>query len=433
MLLAPIIIYLPAFYAEHLGTNLSALGVIFFIGRLWDGLADPVVGRLSDRYGSRFGRRKPWIVLATPFLLATTYFLCRPPRGATVSYLLITIILFYVCYTVVRIPYISWGAELSSDYRERNRISGWREIGSMTGIMISIGAPYFWLRGTQSSMDHIMEVFTAAVFVLLPPAAILVALFVPDRLPMEAQVSELRQETRAILRNTLFRRIIAAQSCLYLGTYIYNACLVFIVEQQMQLKGSFLSLLLIEYTSMIAVTPIVIRLASRVSKHRVMTFGVFVQIVAHGLMAIAQPGQYWQAAIAFGLIGVSFSSWYVIPTSLVADTVDYGKLHGGTDAAGLYMALFNFVDKAALAAAALIALPILDHFGFKVQGGNTRSSIEALRATGCLLPIAIISIAGALYWRYPLDRFRHGAVLNWVRRREQRALSAALAARDDRL
>ena len=166
MLLAPIIIYLPAFYAEHLGTNLSALGVIFFIGRLWDGLADPVVGRLSDRYGSRFGRRKPWIVLATPFLLATTYFLCRPPRGATVSYLLITIILFYVCYTVVRIPYISWGAELSSDYRERNRISGWREIGSMTGIMISIGAPYFWLRGTQSSMDHIMEVFTAAVFVL---------------------------------------------------------------------------------------------------------------------------------------------------------------------------------------------------------------------------------------------------------------------------
>jgi Na+/melibiose symporter-like transporter len=158
-----------------------------------------------------------------------------------------------------------------------------------------------------------------------------------------------------------------------------------------------------------------------------------VQIVAHGLMAIAQPGQYWQAAIAFGLIGVSFSSWYVIPTSLVADTVDYGKLHGGTDAAGLYMALFNFVDKAALAAAALIALPILDHFGFKVQGGNTRSSIEALRATGCLLPIAIISIAGALYWRYPLDRFRHGAVLNWVRRREQRALSAALAARDDRL
>lgn len=429
MLLAPIIIYLPAFYAEHLGTNLSALGVIFFVGRLWDGIADPVVGRLSDRFRSRFGRRKPWIVLATPFLLATTYFLCRPPRGATVSYLLITIILFYICYTVVRIPYISWGAELSTDYRERNRISGWRELGSMTGILISIGAPYFWLRGTQSSMDHIMQVFTAAVFILLPPAAILAALFVPDRLPTQVRISGLRDETRAILRNALFLRVIAAQLCLYLGTYIYNACLVFIVEQQMQLKGSFLSLLLIEYTTMIAVTPIVIRLASRMSKHRVMTFGVFVQIVAHTLMAITQPGRYWQAAIAFGLIGVSFSSWYVIPTSLVADTVDFGKLRGGTDASGLYMALFNFVDKAALAVAALIALPILDHYGFKVQGGNAQSSIDALRATGCLLPIAVISVAAALYWGYPLDRIRHAAVVNWVRRRDRRASSTDFAAR----
>src|SRR5262249_13868350 len=137
MMLAPIIIYLPAFYAEHLGVKLASLGVIFFFGRLWDGIADRIVGRLSDLNRSRFGRRKPWIAVGTPALIASTYLLCRPPAHATVAYLLTTIIAFYVAYTVVRIPYIGWGAELSTDYADRTRITASREIGSMLGILIS--------------------------------------------------------------------------------------------------------------------------------------------------------------------------------------------------------------------------------------------------------------------------------------------------------
>lgn len=424
MLLAPIIIYLPAFYAEHLGMNLSALGVIFFIGRLWDGIADPIVGRLSDLTRSRFGRRKPWIVIATPFLMASTYFLCRPPQGATATYLLVTIIIFYVCYTAVRIPYISWGAELSSDYRERNRIAGSRELGSMVGIFISVGAPYFWLSGAQASMDSIMEVFTTSVFILLPPTVLLAALFVSDREPTQAHAGSLRAETRSILRNKPFLRIVAAQSCLYLGTYVYNACLVFLVEQKMKLPNAFLSLLLIEYVAMMFVTPGVVWLAGRVSKHRVMALGIGVQVLAHAIMGFVEPGKYWQAALAFGLIGVSLSSWYVVPTSLIADSVDYGKLQGGNDSSGFYMALFNFVDKAALALGALIALPLLDLFGFRVAGENTDAALGALRTIGCFVPIALILVAGALYWDYPLTSARHRAVLAAVFRRAQRTAAA---------
>jgi Na+/melibiose symporter-like transporter len=421
MLLAPIIIYLPAFYATQLGMNLSALGVIFFIGRLWDGIADPIVGRLSDLTRSRFGRRKPWVVTAMPFLVASTYFLCRPPANATVTYLLVTIIIFYVCYTAVRIPYISWGAELSSDYRERTRIAGSRELGSMFGIFISVGAPYFWLTGAQVSMDNIMQVFTTAVFLLLPPTVLVAALFVSDRAAAQTHSGSLRDEIRSIARNKPFMRIMAAQSCLYLGTYVYNACLVFLVEQRMRLPNAFLSLLLIEYIAMMIVTPLVTWLAGRLSKHRVMALGVGVQVVAHTIMAFVQPQHYWQAALAFALIGVSLSSWYVVPTSLIADSVDYGKLQGGSDSSGFYMALFNFVDKAALALGALLALPLLDYFGFKVAGPNSAAALDALRVIGCFAPIALIVVAAALYWNYPLTSTRHRAVLAAIQRRERRS------------
>lgn len=425
MLLAPIIIYLPDFYAEHLGTNLSALGVIFFVGRLWDGIADPVVGRLSDLTRSRFGRRKPWIIVGMPFLLASTYFLCRPPRDATGTYLLVAMIFFYVCYTAVRIPYISWGAEISSDYRERNRVSGSREIGSMVGILISIGAPFFALTGKQTGMDDIIRVFTISVFILLPPATLLASLFVRDHAPTSVHTASLRVEVRGILRNTPFVRVIVAELFLYLGTYIYNACLVFLVQQRMQLPGAFLSLLLIEYVAAIAVTPVVVWLASRIGKHRVMAFGILVQICAHILMALVQSTKYWQAAIAFGLIGISFSSWYVIPTSMIADTVDYGKLKGGQDSSGLYMALFNFVDKASLAVAALIAFPLLDAFGFKVTGGNSPTAIHALLAIACFAPIGLILVAAVLYWNYGLTSARHRTVTTILRRRDRRPASNA--------
>jgi Na+/melibiose symporter-like transporter len=111
----------------------------------------------------------------------------------------------------------------------------------------------------------------------------------------------------------------------------------------------------------------------------------------------------------------------VVPTSLIADTVDYGKFQGGQDSSGFYMALFNFVDKVSLALAAVIAFPILDFFGFKVAGGNAPSAINALRAIGCFVPIALIIVSATLYWNYPLTSSRHRALAAVLRRRAARA------------
>jgi Na+/melibiose symporter-like transporter len=298
----------------------------------------------------------------------------------------------------------------------------------MVGIFISIGAPFFWLRGGQSSMDAIIRVFTVSVFILLPPAALLAALFVRDRAPALPHTGSLRLEVRGIVRNAPFMRVIVAQLFLYLGTYVYNACLVFLVEQRMRLHSAFLSLLLIETIATIVVTPLVVWLASRIGKHRIMALGILVQICAHTLMAIVKPGEYGQAAVAFGLMGISFSSWYVVPTSMIADTVDYGKLKGGKDSSGLYMALFNFVDKAALAVAALIAFPILDLFGFKVTGENSSTALHSLQAIGCFAPIALIGVSAALYWNYPLTRARHRTVAAILRRRERHAADGVATA-----
>ena len=55
--------YLPTFYAVDLGLGLTAVGIAAVLGRLLDVFTDPVIGHLSDQTRTRFGPRKPWMVV----------------------------------------------------------------------------------------------------------------------------------------------------------------------------------------------------------------------------------------------------------------------------------------------------------------------------------------------------------------------------------
>jgi Na+/melibiose symporter-like transporter len=67
----PIALYLPAYYAADLGLGLTLLGSIFMFTKIWDVITDPIVGMLTDRYPTRWGRRRHWIALGTPLLGAS--------------------------------------------------------------------------------------------------------------------------------------------------------------------------------------------------------------------------------------------------------------------------------------------------------------------------------------------------------------------------
>src|SRR5690606_17380236 len=143
----------------EIGLPLAAVGGVFFLARLWDAVTDPVVGNLSDRTKSKFGRRKPWIALGAPALLLMFYFFCFPPEGADLTYLLVVTFFFYLASTIVQVPYLSWGAELSRDYKERTRITGYRETATMIGVMLATAIPLFFLQGKDASVADIVGIF----------------------------------------------------------------------------------------------------------------------------------------------------------------------------------------------------------------------------------------------------------------------------------
>ncbi|MFM8353885.1 MAG: MFS transporter, partial [Gammaproteobacteria bacterium] len=123
----PVVNFIPSFYSADLGVPLAVVGFAIFATRLSDIVTDPVIGVMSDRTRSRFGRRKPFIAVGLPLLMLAVWMLFVPSQGmASGTYLLVWFLVLYLAYTLIDIPYRAWGAELSTDYDDRSRVKAWR-------------------------------------------------------------------------------------------------------------------------------------------------------------------------------------------------------------------------------------------------------------------------------------------------------------------
>lgn len=138
------------FIVSVVGVDVGIAGLAFIIGRLWDGINDPLVGTLSDRFRSRWGRRRPFMLLgAIPFGLGFFLMFNRPPFESDLAVALyygVVFILYDTAYTVVNAPYSALTSELTEDYDERSSLAGWRMANSIFASLFTAGLSSCWPR-----------------------------------------------------------------------------------------------------------------------------------------------------------------------------------------------------------------------------------------------------------------------------------------------
>ena len=400
----PIILYLPAFYAKEVGLNIGMVGLVFLFARLWDGFSDPIIGTLSDRTTSRFGRRKPWVIVGAPLLMIAAWFLCNPPQEVGLLYLFLWAILFYTAQTIMRIPYWSWGAELSQSYDERSKVTGFRESAAMIGNLVVASAPLLFLPKDAPVRD-VLFLIAVLLVILIPATTVpLVSKITDQQSPKKLEFQFIR-DARCVAQNTPFIKLLTVYGLVEVSLGVLNSVAIFLVGIALGLPNEFFSLFFIEYVAAILFAPAVVRLANKFGKHITMGSALLIMVVIYLIGFILPMGSYLLTAICICCLGLTLSCIGILPTSILADVIDYDTATSGEPKTGIYVAVLNLSMKLGLALGVGITYGFLALVGFDPSASNHNAEdVLMVRMAGFGLTSILLIPAIYILWKFPITK-----------------------------
>ncbi len=402
----PLVVHLPFFYENYVGMSAATVGYVLFFLRLWDVVTDPVLGVVSDRYSTQWGRRRHWIVLSVPIIAIATYFLFLPTPGVGAFYLGLWMFILYIGWTLITISHMSWGAELSSDYHERSRIQGWREFALIGGMFGVLAMPAIM----ELFVDELKQpdiVFAMGIFiiVLLPIAVAAAVTLVDERPAPPKEPIDWREALQVISRNKPLRYLLAADFLQAAATGVTGTLYFWFVPLVLQMHGMANFLLLFYFLAGVVAVPVWIQLSYRIGKHKTFAWAMFYGAAAALPLFIIPPGMFWVTLIGFILFGLAYGAASFLLRAIMADIKDQDALESGQDKTGIYYSLLTLTNKIGYATA-LLTLPVIQYFGVETgaDAQNTATGLFALKLIYIGVPAALLVLAGWIMWDFPLDQ-----------------------------
>jgi Na+/melibiose symporter-like transporter len=405
----PLALFVPSFYADDLGLPLAAVGAAIAASRILDVVTDPLVGQLSDRTRSRFGRRKPFIAAGAPLLLLAIWQLFVPgERGSVgVAHLAAWTALLFLGFTIVDLPYKAWGAELSTDYSERSRVAAWREGAGFVGqILLLLLLLVLGLQGIEKAPDQLHAIavaLVAALPLLLLPALVRVREPPPEVEPREAL--PVLRGLRLVAENPAFLRMIGAVLCFVSGALVQGTLHRLVLTHVFGREDLFPPMIFLENVATLACVPLWLRVSDAIGKHRALALAA---LWLGGLslpLPLFEPGSGGLFVAWMVLRGTSFASILFLSNSIAADVVDYDTVASGRQRTGLYFGVWGMAIKAAVALGVLLATLVPSLLGFDPgRAAPSADAKAALLAVYGLLPGLLMAAGAPFLWNFPITR-----------------------------
>jgi len=415
MIMMTVAIFLPNFYTDELGITAGMLSWVFLIARIWDAITDPIMGHISDRTRTRWGRRRPYFLLSALPVWLFFYFIWSPSTSLSVNgvflHLLAFYLLLYTFWTVFNIPYVSLGMELTPNYHERSRLFGLRQIFMLVGTVFGTLAPAFFagIVGDKLNGYSRMALVIGGVNALL-----IVVMFFTVRERVDSAKKEIypfikglgvtfRNRAFIILLLSYLTSMIGASFLspltIYFGKYVIQAdwASKYIVIDY--LAGSFLSI------------PIWIRMSRKIGKNKTWSIAMALGAVGSVIAFIIYHDGTWLRWFIFAfLLGMAAGCSMTLGPSIQADVIDSDELETGTRREGAFVGVWSFLDKAAVGLAVFIGLQGLDFIGYTPNIVQSPAVILGMKFLYTLLPGVLYGVAVIIFQKFPITQEVHAGI-----------------------
>jgi Na+/melibiose symporter-like transporter len=406
----PLTVYLPNYYASHVGISLTAVGAAFGLVRLIDIAFDPAIGVAINATNSRFGRFRPWMIAGAPLLMLAAFMIFMVEPGSSWSYLVGWLLVLYTGFSMLTLGHSAWAAALVPDYHQRSRVYGWMQAVGVIAIVIVLAIPVVLAVGWHKTISEGVQAMGWFIVGITPLTILLCCGLVGEpKLIEKARRIPFSEYITMVSRPSLLR-ILVADLFLALGPAITAALYIYFFTQALGFtRTQTTTLLLIYIAAGLVGAPTWAAVAKRRGKHQTVMLGcvlygfaqALVFIMPRGSMALMIPGMFFA--------GFVVSCFTFLLRAMIADVSDEVRLDMGKDRAALLYGLLTATSKVGSALAVTVTFPILDAFGFIRQEGyvNTGLPLDALEACYVVVPVLTMFVGAAALWGYKLDAKRH--------------------------
>jgi GPH family glycoside/pentoside/hexuronide:cation symporter len=440
-------VFYAIFLTDVVGLEPRLASLAALVGIVWDAINDPLVGTLSDKVNTRWGRRRPFLLLfSVPFGLAFLLLWWAPPWGSQFL-LMVHVTLAYMIsdtlQTLVTVPFFALTPEMTEDYDERTSLTGYRMFFNLLASMAAaVGAPMIVdsaaAAGLSTQQGYLIMGAIFGGLAAIP--FLIIALVVRERARPTVTVDyTLRQAIQTTWANVPFRYATGLYMLNWITFDLVGLMLPYFLIYwvargdliaMMDLFGARISLESVVFAFMLLTAvislPLWTFLARRLGKHVAYVIGMAFWALVQCVVITIQPGQYVFIVTLAVFTGLSVSTAHVLPDAIFPDVIEWDELKTGVRHEGLYYGAKNLIRKLTGAVAIFMALQVLGWLGYQAppEGATTFAQsprvIAAIRfLTG---PMGALFLVGAIAvaWFYPLTRERHQRVQRLLALRRQK-------------
>lgn len=424
--------YLMLFLTTVAGVSPAMAGTISAIGSVWEALCAPIVGYKSDHMQSRFGRRKPFLMMAAfPIAVITSMLFTTVDASAAfkTAYYIVMVVLFWTCFSSEFVPYMAWGSDLTEDYNERTVLRSFSYVFNQVGMGIGMVMPTIivdWCMNMGRTVQQSWQVVGIFVGLCCCAALLLSAWNVKDTdvkefvkpakkepfLDLKIIVGIFRQYLD-ILKLRPIQYIIGASLAYLVANVVFGSDRVFFMTYNLGLSESMISLMLLVITiNGIIMVPFITRFATRFDKKTVFMFGIGgagALMILMRILGINSIPALLATVIFYGIANACY--WQLMP-SMLYDVCAAEELVSGENRSGAVISLQALSESLSIAASAQMLGIILEVAGFDgtaaVQSATAQTWIANCFA---VIPGIFMILAALLIYKYPIDKHSFARVM----------------------
>ncbi len=415
-------IYFLYFLTDIAGVNPAVAGVVSLIAVLWDAITDPIIGHFSDNLKSKYGRRRPVMLISAIPLGLALFMLFRTvgvAGSAKNAYYIITSMVFWTAYTAYVIPYFALGAEITQDFDERNSLRSYASVFMYGAVLIASAGPMVIVGkvveggGTaQEGWAMVGQVFAVTVVLIIMTCWRNTKGTELELTETEADGVNIFKTYAETLKNRPYRIIVASVFLYALGFAIASGSFIYLMSYNMGLDEGTQSMFWVAVSVFSAIWLPLINWMSNKYDKKVVYISMLSLLAATSFLFYFIGFASFTMLLVFTLFfAAGNSTFWTISYSMIYDCSEVDEFKFGKRREGAITSLVSFFQKAGSAVGMWLIGIILATTGYNAElMEQTARATRGILSLSTLIPGIVIIVSALIVVKYPLNRSRFKAL-----------------------